>query len=273
MRRASHPEAAGLLDRAVRTGRAVPVLPGVYVPTALRDDLDTLLHAAMLWDPDAVVVGRTAAAASFWPGLRRGPILLASPRRRQVRSPRFQFVQRSIPPEYVVTSRGIRYSAPALTVVDLCTELGPTVIDRALRAKRVTPDLLRAALSASPCRKGNIARRSQILDAAGNPWSYLERRTHHLLRRNGLHNWRGNPPVVLSGQLYHPDVLFDDLPLVLELEGPHHQDPDIHANDCLRQNDFVVAGYAVLRFVGDHVDRHEDRVMESIFALRRRLRR
>lgn len=271
VRRADHRDATGALDRALRKGLAVAVLPGVYVPAALGDDPDTLKRAAMLWDPDAVVVGRAAAEASFWPGLHRATIELASPRRRQVTSTAFRFVQRTVPAEFIVTVGGIRYSTPALTAIDLCTDLGATVIDRAFRAKRVTPDQLESVFATLPGRSGNAERRRRILDAAGKPWSYLERRTHRLLRRNGLEGWQGNPTVVLDGQIYHPDVLFDDVPLVLELEGPHHKDPVVHDNDCLRQNDFAVAGYHVLRFTERHIDHEEDRVVASIFDLRRRL--
>jgi len=272
VRRADHPGLAGTLDRARRKELIVSVLPGVYVPTALRHNPEVLQRAAMLWDPDAVIIGRTAAAASFWPNLKRGPIELASPHRHRVVTQDFRFVERKIPPELIVTTRRIRYSSPALTALDLCLELDG-VIDRAFRAKRVTPEQLQTAFRLSPWRDGNGERRGQILDSTGKPWSYLERRTHRLLRANNLHCWQGNPLVVLDGESYHPDVLFDDMSLVLELEGPLHEDPTVHDNDCLRQNDFSIAGYHVLRFTEHHIDNQPDQVMDSIFRKRRALRR
>ena len=57
------------MARLVRNGELATVLPGVYA--AAQTDLDRPVRLAALfrWAPDAVLVGRTAAQLTFWPGL------------------------------------------------------------------------------------------------------------------------------------------------------------------------------------------------------------
>lgn len=214
------------------------------------------LRAAMVWDPDAVVVGRTAAAAQFWPGLPTLATDLAVTGHHWQRSaPGFRLTKRRIPPDWV--SHGpVRYTAPALTAVDLCLELGDEVIERALRSRRATPALLRDALQAAPYRAGNRLRRQAILDSAGNPWSYAERLGQRRLREAGIRGWRGNPKLLIAGKVYYPDIAFDEARLVAEIDGyAYHGDPSAFQRDRTRHNEFVLAGWTVLQFTVDDVER------------------
>lgn len=246
----------------------VSVLPGVYLAAHRQHDREFLRRAAMLWDPDAVVTGRSAAAEQLWPRLRHNVIELASPHHhRAVPGPGFRFTRRAIPPGFIVRRSGVRYTSIALTAVDLCLDLGGEVVDRALRTRKVTPDQLRAALTACPGRRGNGDRRRAILDATGNPWSYAERLAHRLLHRAGVHAWRGNPRLSLFGSNYYPDVLFDDCRLVLEVDGhTYHSDPNAFQYDRERRNDFVLSGYTVLQFTMQDLETDASRFIRQVRA-------
>ena len=169
IRRRDHPDRVGTIDRAVRDGALVPVLPGTHLLTVRAGEPDQLVRAAMAWEPGAVVIGRYAAARQFWPELAHDVIDLAIPRQRSVRSARFRMTRRHVPAELVGRHRGASFSRPALTAIDLCPELGAEVIDRALRSRKVAPEHLRRALALTPQRTGNRLRRAEVLDSVGNP--------------------------------------------------------------------------------------------------------
>lgn len=268
VRRRDHPGLTGTIDRALRNGTIAAVLPGIYVPAESRIDLDTMLSAAMSWEPAAVVTGRLAATRQFWPELAHDGIELAVPRTRIAGTAGFRFTRRRIPAAMVGRYQRIRFSRPALTAVDLCPELGPEVIDRALRSRKVTPSDLHRALLLCPQRDGNGFRRAQILDSRGNPWSYAERLTHRTLRDAGITGWRGNPKLWIAGQVYYPDVLFDAIRLVIEIDGLHHAlDAEVHQNDLWRMNDFTMAGYVMLRYTLADVERRPGMVIREIRAM------
>ena len=272
VRRRDHPDLRATIARAVRDGAITAVLPGVYLRAGSAGQQDDLLRAAMLWQPDAVVTGRLAAAHQFWPELAHDTIDLAIARQRTVRPAAFRLTRRTIPAELVGRYRRIRMTRPALTAVDLCPELGPEVIDRALRSRKVTPGALRRALELCPHRDGNTARRAELLDARGNPWSYAERLSHRLLRGAAITGWRGNPKLWIRGQVYYPDILFDGIRLVVEIDGLHHaRDDEVYQNDLWRMNDFTLAGYHMLRYTLADVERRPRMVIHEVRELQRSL--
>lgn len=274
VRRQAHPELAGTIDRALRTGRLVSVLPGIYLPPDRAKDSDLLLRAAMLWAPAAVLTGRWAAARQFWPELATGPIELAMPTHRSARTRPFRLVRRRVPAELVGRWSGIRCSRPALTAMDLCPELGPEVIDRVLRSRKVTPPQLRRALELSPQRAGNLARKTQLLDAAGNPWSYAERLTHRVLRDAGIVGWRANPKLLVRGHVYYPDILFDEVKLVVEIDGLHHaRDVEVFQSDLWRMNDFILERYTMLRYTLADVQQRPRMLTGEVLEMRSALAR
>jgi very-short-patch-repair endonuclease len=202
----------------------------------------------MLWTPDAVLVGRTAAALTFWPGLAVGDVEVAQVDDRRHR-PGFTTSRRRVPPELVVRSGVLRLSAPALTAVDLCAEAGGEAIDVALRSRRLRLVDLEHALALTPGRRGNAARRRLLHDSRDEPWSAAERVAHRLLRRAGITGWRANHPVTARGRRYFVDLAFPGSRLVVEIDGRrHHSDAQAFEADRRRQNDLVLAGWRVLRF-------------------------
>ncbi|HKX14096.1 MAG TPA: hypothetical protein VJN19_02810, partial [Propionibacteriaceae bacterium] len=135
--RRDHPKLTGAIDRQVRNGALRPVLPGVYALPKMCDSVRTRIFAVMRWDSDAILVGRAAAWASFWPEIRVASVTCSL--RHQRRPQRgYEFTRRRIPAELVVSRAGLRLTSPALTALDLCAAVGGEAIDQALRTRATT---------------------------------------------------------------------------------------------------------------------------------------
>ena len=119
--RRDHPALAHTMAWLVRQGRLVPVLTGIYAPPELAHNLEVLMRAIGLRHPDAVVLGAAAARASFWPDAPVRTIEVAASSRLASR-PGYTFSRRHIPAELIVERAGLRYTAPALTAIDLAAE-------------------------------------------------------------------------------------------------------------------------------------------------------
>ena len=245
--RRQHPDLVTRLNAARRRGEIISVLPGVYAHPDLADDWLTRARAVPLWDENAHVVGSAAAALTFWPDLRPDTIAVAGHRGRfQHRG--FTASSRIVPPELVTRSAGIAISTPALTAVDLTPRHGGDVIDRVLRSRMATLPALYRALELTPGRRGNVDRRRLLLDSRGEPWSEAERLSHRLLRGAGMTRWHANVPVVCNGHKYFQDILMDDCPVVLEIDGKVHLLPEMFESDRRRGNELLLIGRRVLHF-------------------------
>jgi hypothetical protein len=133
--RRDHPELTGAIDRQVRNGTLRPVLPGVYAAPELCGSVRIRILAAMRWDPDAILVGRAAAWASFWPEIRVAGVTCSLRHRRRPQR-RYEFTRRRISAELVVSRSGLRLTSPARTALDLCATVGGDAIDQACGPER-----------------------------------------------------------------------------------------------------------------------------------------
>lgn len=251
--RRTHPELVGLLRRGRRAGDVIAVLPGVYAPTQIAAAWRTRALAACVWDPDAVLVDDVAAALTFWPELRPGSVTVAA-RRTAVSRPGFDFVQRVIPPELVDERRGLRFTIPALTAIDLVPRHGGDAIDRALRSRMSTLGSMYEALGLTPSRRGNADRRLMLLDSRDEPWSAAERLAHRLFREAGITGWKANVPFSFDGRNYFLDIAFRRKPLVVEIDGRIHDQEDVFETDRMRGNDLVLAARWTLHFTWKMLD-------------------
>ena len=109
--RRDHPELSRQFDWLLRSGELVAILPGVLAVAGSQSELAVRVRAAMLWKSDAVVVGRTAAALTFWPKLPVADVDLAQADDRRPR-PGFSTSRRRVPPELVLTRGAVRLSSP-----------------------------------------------------------------------------------------------------------------------------------------------------------------
>ncbi|GAA2100254.1 hypothetical protein GCM10009841_14780 [Microlunatus panaciterrae] len=263
-----HPQFASTLSRLVRERQLVASLPGVYVPLELSRDPLTRIRAAMMWDPDAVVFGGGAALVSFWPGLQVGDIALAVPGNRRITRPGYRIVRRVVPPELVRTRGPVRFTAPALTALDLCdTPVGAGGIDTVLRTRAATLAQLHQALEDTRHRRGNQDRRALLLDSRDEPWSAAERLAHRLLREAGISGWRANVAIATVGQIYFGDIVFRRQRLVLEVDGRRFHDDlatDTFEYDRWRQNHLVLAGWRVLRVTWTMLTDHPVQVVSLV---------
>ncbi|MFL6064349.1 MAG: endonuclease domain-containing protein [Friedmanniella sp.] len=267
--RREHRELAGTLDRMLRTGNLLALLPGVYCPPELAADLRVQALGALLWaGPDAVLTGLTAARLSYWPAAPAAPVTLALPTTtRRSRGP-VQVERRTIPPELVLRRPGLVTTCPAATAVDLAaTDHGGPAVDEALRTRAATLDQLWAAFAAQPNRAGNPARRALLQDSRDEPWSEAERECHRLLRQAGITGWGTNQPV--AG--YWVDVLFRRERVILEIDGwAVHGGRLSFESDRRRRNALVLAGYVVLNFTWRQLQDDPTSVVSSVRSALRR---
>lgn len=245
--RGAHRDLAGSLDRWLRTGRLVGVLPGVYsLPELVHEPL-VRARAALLWaGPDAVLTGLTAARLTYWPSAPAAPVTLALPPGRRREASGVEVERRTVPAELVRERGPWRTTEPWATAVDLAAgPHGGPAIDEALRTRSASLGQMWAVLQLQPDRPGNRARRLLLDDSREEPWSEAERDCHRLLRRAGIGGWRANQWV--AG--YWVDVLFRRQRLVLEVDGwATHSSRTAFENDRARRNALVLAGYTLLNF-------------------------
>lgn len=261
------------LQSAAVAGLVIRLLPGVYVAGGFVDDLAVRAAAVALWNPDAVVTGRTAARFSFWPALAVAQIDVARDGYAP-RAPGFRFESRVIDPSFIIERGNLRLTSPALTAIDLVDEMGGDAIDTCLRARAARLEDLWAAYAAHPFRPGNKARRRMLMDSRDNPWSAAERLAHRLLRTARITGWVANYRLFVSGACYYIDIAFRGIRLAVEIDGRlHEDDPGIFEMDRYRSNHLVSAGWTVLRFTYAMLVSRPEYVIDTIKAEIARLER
>jgi very-short-patch-repair endonuclease len=262
--RSDRPELGGALDWLVRQGRLAAVLPGVYSTPDWQQQPAVAMRAALLSHPDGVLVRGAAARVSYWPGAKLDCVELAVPRRVRAQHG-FRFSRRVIPADLVIERRGLRFTDPALTAIDLATQESADSIDVVLRTRAATLASMRDALARTPNRSGNKTRLKLLIDSRDEPWSAAERRAHRLLRGAGITGWQSNLPVIVQDRLYYLDIAFRSQRLALEIDGRiHEDDPSLFESDRWRQNALVFAGWRILRFTWAMLERHPEHFVESV---------
>ncbi len=243
-----HPE----LDRALNSyrfrGDLTTVLPQIYATRARAQDFDVRFAAVRASTRPYILTGRAAAKTVWWPELMCDEIDLAHPSMLFDRAG-FRFHERYITPSLVSVVDGVPVTRPELTVLDLIPELGPDVVDEALRRRVVTLPRLHAALALTPRRRGNRLRREVLRDSRDAPWSALERRAHRILREAKIGGWTTNYEVTIGGLTYYLDLAWPARKLAVEIDGfEFHGDRDAFHRDRLRDAALTTAGWHVLHF-------------------------
>jgi very-short-patch-repair endonuclease len=246
--RRDHPELAASFDWLVRQGRLTAVLPGVYAAPEIAPSWQIRVRALGLRHRDAVLLGAAAARVSFWPEAPLDRIEAAVPS-SVMPHPGFSFSRRYIPPELIIERKGLRYTVPALTAIDLATFECSDAIDIALRTRATTLASMYEALRMTAHRAGNRERLRLLIDSRSEPWSAAERLGHRLLRAAQIKGWQPNLPVCVAGRLFYIDIAFKQQKLAIEIDGRRHEtDEDLFESDRWRQNALVAEGWRVLRF-------------------------
>ncbi len=264
IRRQDHPELTGGFDWLLRQGRLVAMLPGVYSVPDWRQHPHIAMRGVLLAHPDGILVGGAAARASYWPSAPLEKIELAVPRKVTPQAG-FVFSRQHVPPELVVQRAGLRFTAPALTAVELAEPTSAESIDVALRTRMATLAGMHDALARTANRPGNRARLRLLIDSRDEPWSAAERRAHRLLRAADIGGWRSNAAISVQDHVYYLDIAFERLRLALEIDGRIHQtDRDLFESDRWRQNALVLAGWRVLRFTWTMLEAHPEEFVRQV---------
>jgi hypothetical protein len=237
--RRDHPSLANTVAWLVRQGKLVSVLPGVYASPEAARSIEVLMRAVNLRHPDAVVFGAAASRASFWPEVAVRTVEVAASTRLASR-PGYTFSRRHIPAELVIERAGLRYTAPALTAIDLVTFECADAIDIALRTRAATLGGMYEALRLTPNRTGNQERLRLLIDSRNEPWSAAERLAHRILRGARITGWKPNLPLFLKGCRYYIDIAFPHLKLAIEIDGRlHEEDEDLFESVPMAANALV----------------------------------
>lgn len=266
-----HPDLRPSIRSLTAQGDLCRALPGVRVPTATAASFTTRLAALRLADPGAVVAGTAAARLAGWQ-LRDDTVPAYRGGGTRTSRTGYHWLKGTVPPELVVTDRGINRTCASLTVLDLIPTLGPAVVDEGLRRGIPLP-ALHHALDLTPQRPGNAQRRQVLHDSRDLPWSPTERLGHQLLRRIGLTHWRTNVTITSGSFAATVDVLHRPSRTVLEFDGwEFHSSREAFENDRWRDLELEAAGWCVLRLTWRHlVNRPEavgDRILRVIAGRR-----
>lgn len=244
------------IRRRVAAGEWTAVARGVYLVTGhARAACAQARIAVLSVHADAVLGG---AAAAWWLGLHdtepRKHVVYTGTRGKARRSSATAVVRyRHLHDEDIAVHRGLRTTAPAMTVLDASLELGISVIDSALLTKRVTVDALLVAHARYPRRHGAPRVASYLRLLGEGARSEAERMTVRLFTAGGLTGWVANMPA----HGYVIDFAFPDVTVAIEIDGfAFHRDTRTFQRDRVKRNLLTAKGWTVLNFTwADLVDR------------------
>jgi hypothetical protein len=237
----------------VRTGRLHPMHRSVYAvghanPTregwflaavkacgagaALSHWAAAVLHTIIEWEnrlPDVLVLGASR------PGHPR------------INGHRTSYLPRA----HVTTVRGIPVTTPERTLLDLAGVMPAHRLRRAVRQaqflKLTTVGSLAAVLNGPGPRRGRAKLARIIATGAAPTQSELEDAVLDLILRGGFAHPAVNEPLFLDGRRIVPDFRWPQRRVVIEADGPHHQDPLARADDLERQALLEAHGDRVMR--------------------------
>ena len=221
-----------------------------------------------------------ASAATLWglPGFTLRRIELSRPRSATHRRTELAVVHhpRCLPGLHCTVRAGIPVTRLARTVVDLAGTEHTARVELALHAA-VRLGMPWAAVEqtledlAARGRKGVGVARALVLRDRGRPplGSGLEGTVLRLLRAAGIPEPRRQVDVGGAAWIGRVDYLFDDVPLVLEIDGTWHHDWALAArHDQRRTAALEAAGFRVLRLPEELIRRTPEKVAPLVFAAR-----
>jgi very-short-patch-repair endonuclease len=265
------------ISRWVGTGRWERLHPGVYRIGGAPPAREQTMLAACLAAGEAAVLSHRAAASLWdvWP--QDAAPELSVPGERQ---PRITgaVVHRSLDlrPDELTVRKSIPVTKPARTLLDLGA-VAPDwvvsdVLERAIVTRLLTPVAADRIVEEHGRRgRSGVGVLRRVLDrralGSGIPDGLLEPRMASLLRRFDL------PPAAFQRELRdgqgrflaRPDFCWPELWLIVEVDGHEtHGTPQAMADDFVRQNALMAAGWTVLRFTWDQVVRRPKYVADVL---------
>ena len=243
-----HPRLRHAIRRARELGQIVAVLRGIYAEAPAAATFETRCRALFAADPDAILVGRSAAIAHGWIEAAESETVHAVSARIQGHHPGYRLSRRRIEADHVADADGVRATTGVLTALDLARGGGPAALDDALR-RGIPLDALQNALRAQGRRRGNRQLWVHLRDSRDEPWSPAERAAHRGLRAEGVPGWKANWAVQRSsGVKAFLDIALPELLLAFEIDGyTHHRSAAAFAADKRRDLDLALQGWYVVR--------------------------
>lgn len=249
--------ACGLVPQAiayrVKIGRLHPLHRGVYAVGHANPTREGWLLAA-------VKACGAGAALCLWSSAALQNIITWDDRYADVlvrgesipRHPRINGHRTSyLPASHVTTVQGIPVTTAARTLLDLAALMPERALRRAVRQAQflkltTVPSLLAVLHGPGPQRgRKKLAR---ILGTRAAPTqSELEDAVLDLILRGGFAQPSVNEPLSLNGRRIVPDLCWARERLIIEADGPHHDDPFERAADRERQRILEAHGYRVIR--------------------------
>jgi Protein of unknown function (DUF559)/Transcriptional regulator, AbiEi antitoxin len=256
----------------VRNGRLHPLHKGLYAVGHANPSVEGCYLAAV----KACGVG---AALCRWSGAMLADIIRWEARHPDVlvlgesapQHPRINGHRTSyLPAEHVTSVRGIPVTTAERTLLDLAALMPERRLRRAVRQaqflKLTTVGSLVAVLHGPGPARGR-RRLARILATGAAPTqSELEDLVLDLILRGGFAHPAVNAPLFLAGRRIVPDLLWADQRLVIEADGPHHDDPLERAADRERQRLLEAHGYRVIRVTWEQAIAHPAATLRRIAA-------
>ena len=257
----------GILVR-VRNGRLHPLYRGVYaVGHANPTREGWLLAAVRACGGESALSHRTAASARNiirWEARYPDVLVLGEnpPRHPRINGHRTAY----LPAEHVTTWQGIPITTAERTLLDLAGVLSNDRLRRAIRQSQflglTSLGSLVATLRGPGPMRGRKAFAHVIAAGAAPTQSELEDAVLDLLLRDGFAHPLVNAPLFLAGRRIVPDFRWGDL--VIEADGPHHDDPFERVADRERQRILEAHGYRVIRITWAQVIAHPGRTLRRV---------
>lgn len=241
--------------RAIKAGRLVHFLPGIVMEPGLVDDVASCIRALILWDPNAIVGGRAAAALTFDPELDVKQVDVFAHvnfRKRGL----LRFHGDTIDRDLTKWESGVRVTESVATVLTAGILGDLHVGTRALMLEATTPQAIEKTAELWTLRRARAAR-GVALALSRNPWSVAEVEAHALFRDAGLEGWEGNRAIIVDGKQLIPDIGFHDAKIGFEIDSyEHHSSREAMERDGGRRNQFHSAGWRLYSLTPRQVREH-----------------
>lgn len=256
------------IEHRIARGRLHPIMRGVYAVGWPKLTQKRRWMAAVLACGEGAALSHRSAAALWKIGSEKHNRIDVSVRRScKLRRPGLKIRARpTLAAEDVLSLDGIAVTSPALTLIDLATELDPIGVERAVNEadKRdlIDPETLRAALDDHAGEPGVKVLR-KLLDKRTFRLSDsdLEILFRPIARKAGL-----PPPLtkqIVNG--FEVDFFWPDLGLVVETDGlRYHRTPSAQARDARRDRTHTLAGMTPLRFTHYEIKYERAQVRHSL---------
>ena len=165
----------------------------------------------------------------------------------------------------------ILVTSPARTILDLAGGMPPKayrrVVRHALAEGRVSVRQLADVLARSPRRRGSPKLRALIADGYVPTRGDLEDRALDLITEAELERPEINPRLRLDGRTIHPDMLWRDRRVAIELDSRRwHHDPLTQQDDADKQAILEAHGLRVLRITWRQIVDHPLQTLRRIRA-------